>query len=112
MSESGELYTTVNYIKNKVNALEKIEMLNLRSNKELRNEYVSLLSGDSLLFEIYKAINGVRAQKEILGHILVDWKKPLRKSKNEQRKLWKMMIFAYGIFADGSRMGLSEQRPP
>lgn len=28
MSESGELYTTVNYIKNKVDALEKIEMLN------------------------------------------------------------------------------------
>ena len=65
MSESGELYTTVNYIKNKVDALEKIEMLNLRSNKELRNEYVSLLSADSLLFEVYKAIDGVRAQKEI-----------------------------------------------
>ena len=65
MSESGELYTTVNYIKNKVDALEKIEMLNLRSNKELRNEYVSLLSVDSLLFEVYKAIDGVRAQKEI-----------------------------------------------
>ena len=63
MSESGELYTTVNYIKNKVDALEKIEMLNLRSNKELRNEYVSLLSVDSLLFEVYKAIDGVRAKR-------------------------------------------------
>lgn len=44
MSESGELYTTVNYIKNKVDALEKIEMLNLRSNKELRNEYVDIVN--------------------------------------------------------------------
>ena len=46
MSESGELYTTVNYIKHKVDALEKIELLNLRSNKELRNEYITLFTGD------------------------------------------------------------------
>lgn len=43
MSESDELYTTVNYIKHKVDALEKIELLNLRSNKALHEEYVSIL---------------------------------------------------------------------
>ena len=65
MSESGELYTTVNYIKHKVDALEKIELLNLRSNKELRNEYITLFTGDSVLFDVYKAIDGIKAQKEI-----------------------------------------------
>lgn len=65
MSESEELYTTVNYIKNKVNALEKIEMLNLRSNKELRDEYTSILRKDFTLLKVYKAIDGIKAQNEI-----------------------------------------------
>lgn len=65
MSESEELYTTVNYIKNKVDALEKIEMLNLRSNKELRDEYISILRKDSMLLKVYKAIDGIKAQNEI-----------------------------------------------
>ena len=65
MSESAELLTTVNYIKNKVDALEKIEMLNLRSNKELRDEYISLLRGDIMLQKVYRAIDGIKAQKDI-----------------------------------------------
>lgn len=65
MSESGELYATVNYIKHKVDALEKIELLNLRSNKELHNEYVALFTDDSVLLDVYKAIDGIKAQKEI-----------------------------------------------
>lgn len=40
MSESQELYASVNYIKHKVDAIEKIEFLNLRSNKALQEEYV------------------------------------------------------------------------
>ncbi len=65
MSESDELYTAVNYIKHKVDALEKIELLNLRSNKALRDEYISLLESDEWLLKIYKEIDGVKAQKEI-----------------------------------------------
>lgn len=69
MSESEELYTTVNYIKHKVDSLEKIEMLNLRSNKVLRDEYISILQADTLLFQVYKAIDGKKAQNEIAGTI-------------------------------------------
>lgn len=65
MSESQELYASVNYIKHKVDALEKIELLNLRSNKMLREEYVSILQSDDWLLKVYKQINGVKSQKEI-----------------------------------------------
>lgn len=65
MSESNELYSSVNYIKHKVEAIEKIELLNLRSNKTLKDEYMALLEGDELLCAVYKAIDGIRSQKEI-----------------------------------------------
>jgi DNA-binding MarR family transcriptional regulator len=65
MGESEELFTTVNYIKHKVDAMEKIELLNLRSNKNLRDEYISILQSDDLLFGIYKEIDGIKAQKDI-----------------------------------------------
>ena len=65
MNESHELYASVNYIKHKVDAIEKIELLNLRSNKVLREEYISTFQSDPLLFQVYKAIDGVKAQKEI-----------------------------------------------
>lgn len=65
MSESDELYSTVNYIKHKVDTLEKIELLNLRSNKALREEYTAFLVGDPLLLQVYKAIDGNRSQREI-----------------------------------------------
>ncbi|MBQ0038709.1 MAG: winged helix-turn-helix transcriptional regulator [Clostridiales bacterium] len=67
MSESDELYLTVNYIKNKVDALEKIELLNLRSNKALLEEYISILQADSLLNKVYKEIDGQKSQREIAG---------------------------------------------
>lgn len=65
MSESGELYATVNYIKHKVDALEKIEMLNLSSNTALKDRYVNLLKSDDTLFQVYKLVDGIKAQKEI-----------------------------------------------
>lgn len=65
MSESQELYASVNYIKHKVEAIEKIELLNLRSNKALREEYVSILQSDEWLLKVYKEIDGVKSQKEI-----------------------------------------------
>lgn len=70
MSESDELFTTVHYIKNKVEALEKLSMLNLRSNVQLRDQYTSELKKDSLLLRIYKSIDGVRSQNDIAS--LVD----------------------------------------
>lgn len=65
MSESQELYASVNYIKHKVDAIEKIEFLNLRSNKALQEEYVALLQADGLLLRVYKTIDGSKSQKEI-----------------------------------------------
>lgn len=65
MSESEELYASVNYIKHKVTALEKIELLNLRSNQTLRNEYVTILQSDDWLLKVYKEIDGVKSQKVI-----------------------------------------------
>ena len=62
MSESQELYASVNYIKHKVDAIEKIEFLNLRSNKALQEEYVALLQADGLLLRVY---DGSKSQKEI-----------------------------------------------
>ena len=69
MSESQELYVSVNYIKHKVDTLEKIELLNLRSNKALREEYVSILQSDEWLLKIYKEIDGVKSQKEIASKL-------------------------------------------
>lgn len=65
MSESHELYASVNYIKHKVDAIEKIELLNLCSNKALQEEYTTLLRSDPLLLSVYKAIDGVKSQIEI-----------------------------------------------
>lgn len=69
MSESDELYITVNYINHKVDALEKIEMLNLRSNKALHEEYIFILKADPLLLKVYKAIDGAKSQKEIASFV-------------------------------------------
>jgi len=65
MSESDELYAALNYIKHKVDTLEKIEMLNLRSNKTLQDKYISLLQSDEWLLKVYKEIDGQKAQNEI-----------------------------------------------
>ena len=82
MSESDELYITVNYIKHKVDALEKIEMLNLRSNKALQEEYISILQADPLLLKVYKAIDGAKSQKEIASVVRLQKRRFPSKSKN------------------------------
>ena len=69
MSESNVLLAEINYIKNKVDSIEKIEILNLRSNKALKEEYVGLFKSDVLLFSVYKAVDGVRTQHDIATHI-------------------------------------------
>lgn len=65
MSETNELYTSVNYIKNKVDTLEKIELLRMRSDVEMRKSYAAILKSDEKLASIYKAIDGEKGQKEI-----------------------------------------------
>ena len=65
MSESEELYASVNYIKHKVEAIEKIELLNLRSNEKLLEMYVNALESDERLLKVYREIDGKKSQKEI-----------------------------------------------
>lgn len=65
MSETDELFASVNYIKNKVDALEKIDLYLLRSKKEYGLEMVNLLKSDSLLCAVYKSIDGKTMQKDI-----------------------------------------------
>jgi DNA-binding MarR family transcriptional regulator len=65
VSESQELFTSINYIKHKIDAIERIELLTLRSNKVLRDEYVSILQADEWLLKVYKEIDGIKSQKEI-----------------------------------------------
>ena len=65
MSESNELYASVNYIKNKVDTLEKIEILRMKTDIELKNKYASMLQSDKDLLTVYKAIDGIKSQKEI-----------------------------------------------
>jgi len=65
MGESDELFASVNYIKHKVEAIEKIELLNLRSNVKLLDEYVKTLKADKCLLNIYREIDGIKTQKEI-----------------------------------------------
>jgi biotin operon repressor len=81
MSESGELYATVNYIKHKVDALEKIEMLHLCSNNALYDKYVSVLQDDTWLLQVYKTVDGVRSQKEIASIVSVSEKTVSNKIK-------------------------------
>lgn len=69
MSESNVLLAEINYIKNKVDSIEKIEILNLRSNKTLKEEYIGLFKADNLLFSVYKAVDGSRTQRDIATHI-------------------------------------------
>lgn len=65
MSETNELFTSVNYIKNKVDTLEKIELLRMRTDQDLKKKYIDFLKGDETLLLIYKAIDGNKGQKEI-----------------------------------------------
>ena len=68
MSESNELYTSVVYIKNKVDTLERIELLRLRSDSVLKQKYIEILSNDNLR-AVYKAVDGEKSQKELAVEI-------------------------------------------
>ena len=65
MSESQTLLSEVNYIKNKVDTIERIEMLNLRSNSALKDMYLELFKNDSALFKVYKSVDGKKNQHAI-----------------------------------------------
>lgn len=65
MSETDELFSSVNYIKNKVDTLEKIEMLRLADDKQLEQKFKIFLTSNPQYLTIYKAIDGVKGQKEI-----------------------------------------------
>lgn len=65
MEKNPEMFAALNYIKNKVEALEKIELHRMRNDKEMKKEYQNLLLSDHDLLAVYKAIDGKRSQKEI-----------------------------------------------
>lgn len=65
MSETNELYATVNYIKSKVDTLEKIELLRMREDREQKQKYIDFLESDQALKLIYKEIDGIKGQREI-----------------------------------------------
>lgn len=67
MSESNVLLAEVNYIKNKVDSIEKIQILNLRSNHALKDEYIALFKSENGLFPVYKAVDGIRTQRDIVA---------------------------------------------
>lgn len=69
MGESKELYADVNYIKHKVETIEKIELLNLRSNEALCIQYTTMLKMDEWLLKVYKAIDGIKGQKDIAAEL-------------------------------------------
>lgn len=65
MSETNELFATVNYIKSKVDTLEKIELLRMREDQEQKLKYLEFFESDEGLKLVYKEINGVKGQREI-----------------------------------------------
>lgn len=65
MSETNELYATVNYIKSKVDTLEKIELLRMREDHEQKQKYVDFFESDQALKDVYKEIDGNKGQREI-----------------------------------------------
>lgn len=65
MSETNELFATVNYIKSKVDTLEKIELFRMREDQEQKQKYLDFFESDEALRIVYKEINGVKGQREI-----------------------------------------------
>lgn len=65
MSETNELFATVNYIKSKVDTLEKIELLRMRGDKEQKQRYIQFLESNKGFKEVYKLIDGNRSQRDI-----------------------------------------------
>jgi DNA-binding transcriptional ArsR family regulator len=98
MSESNVLLAEVNYIKNKVDSIEKIQILNLRSNHALKEEYVTLFKSEKGLFSVYKAVDGIRTQRDIVSTTALS-------EATVSRKL--STLFQYGLIEikaiDGSK---------
>ena len=88
MSESQTLLAEVNYIKNKVDAIEKVEVMNLRSNTALKDMYLSLFRKDQLLFEVYKCVDGKKNQQSIAAETRIS-------EPSVSRKL--QLLFANGL---------------
>ncbi len=65
MSETNELYATVNYIKSKVDTLEKIELLRMREDQEQKQKYIDFFESDQAIKSVYKEIDGNKGQREI-----------------------------------------------
>lgn len=65
MSETNELFASVNYIKLKVDSLERIELLRMRTDDNLKTRYKDFLQNDTDMLKVYKSIDGVKSQKEI-----------------------------------------------
>lgn len=65
MERDPEMFAALNYIKNKVEALEKIELLRMRNDKAMKEQYEQFLSSDRELLAIYQAVDGTCSQKEI-----------------------------------------------
>ena len=65
MSETNELFATVNYIKSKVDTLEKTELFRMREDQEQKQKYLDFFESDEALRIVYKEINGVKGQREI-----------------------------------------------
>lgn len=65
MSETNELFATVNYIKSKVDTLEKIELLRMREDQEQKQKYIDFFETDQALKLVYKEIDGIKGQREI-----------------------------------------------
>ena len=69
MGESNELFAAVNMIKHDVDTIKKIQVLILSSNNTQKMNFVSKLRADTLLFRVYKEIDGNKTQKDIAGTI-------------------------------------------
>jgi DNA-binding MarR family transcriptional regulator len=81
MSESNDLYASVEYIRHKVDAIENIELLNLRSNKALYEMYIDLLKKDEWLLKVYKEIDGIKSQKVMASKLTTNEAKISRRIK-------------------------------
>lgn len=64
-----KMYEDLNYIKYKVDSIQKIELLNLSSNTALKQKYIDILNKDQTLRKTYLAIDGKKSQKEIAEYI-------------------------------------------
>lgn len=89
MAETDELFAAVNYVKNKVDTLEKIEILRMQSDKSLKEEYKNFLLEDKKLLDVYKSIDGKKNQNEIASEVGIS---PMEVSRRIKKLLEKGFI--------------------